>query len=52
MNENKLTSLMFVVNAMLVSIAMGIGMGYSALEASSLGKHYLQGSWQINEQKY
>jgi hypothetical protein len=39
---------MFVVNAMLVSIATGIGFGYSVLAESTLGKHYLEGSWQIN----
>lgn len=40
--------LMFVVNAVLVNIATGIGIGYDTLKKSRLGEHYLKGKWQIN----
>lgn len=52
MNESKLNTLMFLVNAVLVSAATGIGMGFETLHRSKYGEYYLQGKWEINEQKY
>lgn len=48
MNEGKLNSLMFVVNALLVNVATGIGIGYESLSKSKMGENYLIGKWQIN----
>lgn len=39
---------MFVVNALLVSVATGIGLGYEKLSSTELGEHYLSGVWHIN----
>lgn len=52
MNEGKLNTLMFVVNALLVNVATGIGLGYEILSKSRMGESYLKGKWQINEQMY
>lgn len=43
---------MFIVNAILVNLVTGIAFGYENLSKTELGKHYLSGKWQINEQKY
>lgn len=52
MNENRLNFIMFIANALFVNVATGVGLGYSSLANDPLGKKYLSGKWEINEQKY
>lgn len=52
MDESRLNYMMLVANALFVNVATGIGLGYSSLANHKLGRSYLEGKWEINEQKF
>ena len=43
---------MLMINSLLVSISYGFGLGYRSIYKTEIGKHYLNGTWGINEQQY
>ena len=51
-DEDHLNFLMLMINSLLVNIATGLGLGFSSIEKSKMGKNYLRGNLAIDEQKY
>ncbi len=52
MNEAKLNQLMLTVNALIINVLTGIGLGYEQLVKSPIGAFYLTGRWTVNREKY
>lgn len=52
MNEAKLNQLMFIVNALIINVLTGLGMGYEQLFKNHLGVHYLTGRWSMNDRQF
>lgn len=48
MNEVKLNQLMLTVNALIINVLTGLGMGYEQMVKSPMGALYLTGRWTIN----
>jgi hypothetical protein len=52
MNEARLNQLMLTVNALIINVLTGLGLGYEQLVKSPIGAYYLTGRWVINREKY
>lgn len=52
MNEVKLNQLMLTVNALIINVLTGLGMGYEQIVKEPMGAHYLTGRWKINVGKW
>lgn len=52
MNESRLNQLMFSINALILNLATGVGLGYEQLVKCPNGAYYLTGNWRINTEKY
>jgi hypothetical protein len=40
---------MFSVNALILNLATGVGLGYEQLVKSPNGAYYLTGNWRVNK---
>ena len=43
---------MLCANALFINVATGIGLGYSSVANHHMGRIYLTGKWEVNEQRY
>ena len=52
MNEVKLNQLMLTLNALILNLLTGLGLGYEQMVKAPMGALYLTGRWIINEEQY
>lgn len=52
MNEVKLNQLMLTLNALILNLLTGLGLGYEQMVKAPMGALYLTGRWIINQEHY